>query len=297
MARPLRIEYPHAFYHVISRGNERKAIFKGPSDYDLFYEVLGEACDFYGVILHSFCLMPNHIHLLVETPEPNLSLFMKRLLGVYTIRFNRKHKRHGHLFQGRYKALLIDKDAYLLPLSRYIHLNPIKAKLTEELTYAHSSLRFFIKDKAPSYLKTKFILDFFPSRQKFYEFVEEGVAVSGESYPRASRGVILGGEGFIKSLKDKISKKSMDNVAFKNNYLAAHPSNVETFIKNEAKYFQIYCLRVFSKLPHKQIGERFNITDSAVSKITKRLGAKMQKDESLRKRFIRVQKNLSDFKN
>ncbi len=113
MARPLRIEYNHAFYHVISRGNERKAIFRNPSDYELFFKTLKDACDYFGVFLHSFCLMPNHIHLLVETPEANLSLFMKRLLGVYTIRFNRKHERSGHLFQGRYKALLVDRDAHI----------------------------------------------------------------------------------------------------------------------------------------------------------------------------------------
>jgi len=97
--------------------------------------------------------MPNHLHLLIQTKDANLSLFMKRLLGVYTIRFNRRHKRYGHLFQGRYKAYLIDEDSYFLQLSRYIHLNPVKAKLTQTPEdYSWSSLRFFIKSFGPDYL-------------------------------------------------------------------------------------------------------------------------------------------------
>ena len=129
MARPIRIEYPGAFYHVISRGNERRAVFRGDNDYELFLNTLGEASDRFDVLIHAYCLMPNHLHLLIQTKDSNLSQFMKRLLGVYTIRFNRRHKRYGHLFQGRYKAYLLDQDSYFLELSRYIHLNPVKANI------------------------------------------------------------------------------------------------------------------------------------------------------------------------
>ena len=101
MARPIRIEYPGAFYHVISRGNERKAVFRQERDYELFLETLKDSSERFDVLVHAWCLMPNHLHLLIQTKDSNLSWFMKRLLGVYTIRFNRRHKRYGHLFQGR----------------------------------------------------------------------------------------------------------------------------------------------------------------------------------------------------
>ncbi len=296
MARPLRIEYPHAFYHVISRGNERKAIFRDSSDYELFFRTLQEACDYYGVYLHSYCCMPNHIHLLIETPEANLSQFMKRLLGVYTIRFNKKYERHGHLLQGRYKAILVDTDDYLLPVSRYIHLNPIKSKLTQEFEYPYSSLHFFLGDKAPSYIRTKLILDFFPSKQKFMEFIKDGLALD-DILPRPYGGVILGGKEFIKKVKEKISKKPMENVAYKNNFLKFDPSLLMPFIVNESKSFQIYCLRSLSKLPQKEIGKRFSLTNSAVSKIIKRFEPIMKEDESFRKKFARIQLDLSNFKN
>ena len=125
MPRPLRLEFPGACYHVLSRGNERKAIFREGVDYEIFLGLLKDCADRFDLLVHAWCLMPNHFHLLLETKDSNLSQAMKRLLGVYTMRFNSKHHRRGHLFQGRYKAFLVDKDNYFLELSRYIHLNPV----------------------------------------------------------------------------------------------------------------------------------------------------------------------------
>ena len=113
MARPLRIEYAGAFYHITARGNDRKKIFLSVQDYDKFLSYLSEACHKYGVILHAYVLMGNHYHLIVETPGANLSVFMHHINSAYTTYFNLKRKRSGHLFQGRYKAFLIDKDSYL----------------------------------------------------------------------------------------------------------------------------------------------------------------------------------------
>ena len=124
MARPLRITFPGAFYHVTSRGNERKNIYKSKRDREKFLEYLGEAHERYGAIIHAYCLMTNHYHLLIETPDANLPQIMKHLNSSYTTYFNVKRKRFGHLFQGRYKAFLVYKDDYALELSRYIHLNP-----------------------------------------------------------------------------------------------------------------------------------------------------------------------------
>lgn len=128
MSRPLRLEFAGALYHVTSRGNERKPIFRNESDFTTFIEVISYVCERYNWVIHAYCLMTNHYHLLIETPEANLSKGMRQLNGVYTQRFNRSYQRVGHLFQGRYKSILVDKDSYLLELCRYIVLNPVRAK-------------------------------------------------------------------------------------------------------------------------------------------------------------------------
>jgi len=131
MSRPLRVEYSGAIYHVMSRGNRRERIFGGQADYQLMLKTLGEACQKTGWQVHAFCLMRNHFHLVIETPAPNLVAGMKWLLGVYTKRFNIRHKTCGHLFAGRYKALPVDGsgNGYLRVVGDYVHLNPARAKL------------------------------------------------------------------------------------------------------------------------------------------------------------------------
>ena len=124
MARPLRIEYAGALYHVTSRGDGQEAIYLGDEDRKLFLDVLGQVCERFNWATHAWCEMTNHYHLLVETPDGNLSKGMRQLNGVYTQRFNRQHQRVGHVFQGRFKAILVEKDSYLLELARYIILNP-----------------------------------------------------------------------------------------------------------------------------------------------------------------------------
>ena len=129
MARPLRIEYPGAVYHVTSRGNARESIFLEDTDRQIFLEVLEAVVGKYNWLCHAYCLMDNHYHILVETPDPNLSLGMRQLNGVYTQGFNRRHNRVGHVFQGRYKSILVEKNEHLLELCRYIVLNPVRAGL------------------------------------------------------------------------------------------------------------------------------------------------------------------------
>lgn len=128
MARPIRIEYSGAWYHITSRGNERREIFKGDADRQKFFKILASSMALYNVHLHAYVLMNNHFHLVVNTLEANLQKFMQRFSTAYTVYYNRKHNRSGHLYQGRYKAILIDADNYLLELSRYVHLNPMKIK-------------------------------------------------------------------------------------------------------------------------------------------------------------------------
>ncbi len=128
MARPLRIEYPGAVYHITSRGNEQKEIFRDNIDRESFLDILSKVNERYNWTCHAYCLMDNHYHIVVETPDGNLSLGMRQLNGFYTQTFNRRHTRAGHLFQGRFKAILIQKDSHLLEVCRYVALNPVRAK-------------------------------------------------------------------------------------------------------------------------------------------------------------------------
>src|SRR6266404_5512349 len=131
MARKLRIQYPGAMYHVMNRGDRREPIFEDDQDRQRFLSTLGEACQKTNWQVHAFCLMSNHFHLVLETPQPNLVAGMKWLLGTYTSRHNRRHKEFGHLFSGRYKSLIVDGsgNGYLKTVCDYVHLNPVRAKL------------------------------------------------------------------------------------------------------------------------------------------------------------------------
>jgi len=131
MARPLRIEYPGAVYHITTRGNARNDIFRDDRDRHNFLDILTETVRRYHWLCHAYCLMCNHYHLLIETPEANLSAGMRQLNGIYTQRYNLRHQTVGHVFQGRYKAVLVEKENYLLELCRYIVLNPVRAGLVE----------------------------------------------------------------------------------------------------------------------------------------------------------------------
>jgi REP element-mobilizing transposase RayT len=131
MARPLRIEYPGAVYHITSRGNPRADIFLTNADRQVFLDILGNTVEKYNWLCHAFCLLANHYHLIIETLDPNLSLGMRQLNGVFTQSFNRAHNRVGHVFQGRYKAILVEKESHLLELCRYVVLNPVGPKGSE----------------------------------------------------------------------------------------------------------------------------------------------------------------------
>ena len=163
MARPLRIAYPGAFYHITSRGNERKAIFKSKRDREKFLEYCKSAVLRYDAVIHAYCLMDNHYHILLETPSGNLSQIMRHINGAYTTYFNVKRSRVGHLFQGRYKSILVDIDEYAKELSRYIHLNPVRAKMVDApAAYEWSSYNYFTGNrKPPEWLFRDFILGYF----------------------------------------------------------------------------------------------------------------------------------------
>ena len=181
MARPLRLEFPGALYHISSRGDQREDIYLGKGDRRLFLDVLGGVCGRCNWSVHAYCLMGNHYHLLVETPEANLSKGMRQLNGVYTQRFNRTHARVGHVFQGRYKAILVEKHAYLLELARYVVLNPVRAKRVRQAgSWRWSSYRATVgTEAAPAWLETRAILSAFGKTEsqaveRYIRFVAEG---------------------------------------------------------------------------------------------------------------------------
>jgi len=145
MSRPLRIEFPNAWYHVMNRGRRKEPIFTEKKDYFIFLNTVKETCEVWHLRVAAYCLMPNHYHLLVQTPRGNISRCMRHIDGVYTQRFNRRHGCDGPLFRGRYKSLLIEEDTYLLQLVRYIHRNPLRTGLAERIDdYPWSSHQEYI---------------------------------------------------------------------------------------------------------------------------------------------------------
>jgi REP element-mobilizing transposase RayT len=208
MSRPLRIEYAEALYHVTSRGNARRSIFKDDKDREMFLSILEEINDRYHWLCHAYCLMNNHYHLVIETPDANLSKGMRQLNGVYTMRFNRHHGSVGHVFQGRYKAIVVQKESHLLEVCRYVVLNPVRARVVETPEpWRWSSYRATAGlERAHPCLTTDWVLGQFGSKRRRAEkryraFVMDGIRghriwkdVKGQS--------ILGDGDFVNRLID-----------------------------------------------------------------------------------------------
>jgi len=207
MARQLRIEYPGAIYHITSRGNARQSIVEDNEDRELFLRVLELVTDKYNLLCHAYCLMDNHYHLLVETPDGNLSLAMRHLNGIYTQRLNRRHGRVGHLFQGRFKAILVERDSYLLELCRYVVLNPVRAGMVESPEhYIWSSYRATAgSSTCPKFLSIAWLLEQFGRRRKtaqkkYAAFVAAGMEAPSP-WDELKSQVLLGSERFVTELQ------------------------------------------------------------------------------------------------
>jgi putative transposase len=202
MARPLRLEFPGAVYHLTSRGNARQRIFFTDKDREVFLKTLSHVISRFSWICHAYCLMGNHYHILIETPKANLSLGMRQLNGVYTQSFNRRHRRVGHLFQGRFKAILIEKDSYLLELCRYIVLNPLRVKRNGEVgAWKWSSYRPTAGlTSVPEFLTVDWVVAQFgksraAAQKRYREFVREGLA--SRPWEELRGQIYLGSEEFI----------------------------------------------------------------------------------------------------
>lgn len=311
MARPLRLEFENALYHITSRGNERKDIFIDDVDYDKFLSCLEHVALRYKPIVYCYCVMGNHYHLLLETPQPNLSRLMRDLNGTYTIYFNRRHKRSGHLFQGRYKAILVDKESYLLELSRYIHLNPVRAKIAKfPEEYKYSSVDYYFSGKqSPFWLNTEFISSQFGNgkknaREEYRKFVYQGIADYKDPLKGVYANAILGSPGFINKIKsDFLSKrdipkdiscskalrsgKTLSEIAAL--VLKHYNTDLEALRRKKAKANQVKKLFVYFSRKYTDSGLQQirsfldnSVSTAAISKMFSRTEIGLKKQEELR---------------
>jgi len=218
MARPLRLEFPGAVYHLTARGNARQGIFEDDGDRRRFLDLLSREVQQQGWRCYAYCLMDNHYHLLVETPDGNLAGGMRRLNGAYTQAFNHRHRRVGHLFQGRYKSIVVDKDSYLLELCRYIVLNPVRARMVATVDdWPWSSYPATARaGKRPAWLDVERVWSLFgetdrAARTAYRRFIQQGI---GAPSPwQALRGQIwLGSQEFLRRVERLARDKPLDNV-------------------------------------------------------------------------------------
>lgn len=311
MARPLRITYPGAFYHVTSRGNERKAVFKSKRDREKFLEYLESATQRYDARIHTYCMMDTHYHLLLETPSGNLSQIMRHINGAYTTYFNVKRDRSGHLFQGRYKAILVDIDKYAKELSRYIHLNPVRAKMVETPEeYDWSSYKLYIgKQGSAKWLCRDFILGYFGEKvsmaqKRYQDFVN---AFTDQEYNSPLEEVVsstlLGGADFIKFIKDSyLSAKKPNKELPALKELVKKPSMRDIFKEVElvipkdkvlSRNIKMYLCQRYTGHKLKEIGFHFGIGESGVSQACRRVAHKIEKDKKLKKKIERLVKLIN----
>ncbi|CAB1076703.1 hypothetical protein D1AOALGA4SA_4498 [Olavius algarvensis Delta 1 endosymbiont] len=321
MARPLRVEYPGAFYHVINRGNAGEDIFINNRDRKKFLEYLEKACERFEIRIHTYCLMTNHYHLLIETPQPNLCRAIKWINDSYAVYFNRKRQRRGHLFQGRFKSILVDADEYLKQLSRYIHLNPIRAKMVEKLSaYPWSSYPAYIDPKkTPTWLETDFMLSLFDKRRKVaagnYRKYCENHHMAEVENPAVNLvgGFILGSSDFVDWVKEtflakRSKKKDIPQLTGLKPRLTAErvvAAVSEEFDcskdlirqkgrkKNLVRDVAIYLSREFTGDSGVNLGKYFgNISGAGITVRYNHLAKQIQSNQKLKRRIQRIRSKI-----
>ncbi len=277
MARPLRIEYIGALYHVTSRGNAKGSIFIDDGDRDKFLKILSSVVKKHEWLCHGYCLMDNHYHLLIETPKANLSKGMRQLNGVYTQTFNRIHDRVGHIFQGRYKAILVEKDGYLLELCRYIVLNPVRAGIVKEPEdWRWSSyLSTAGIEGVPEYLTVDWILGQFggickEAQEGYRAFVRAGF-VEGSPWKNLRGQILLGSEGFTEKFRELLSKREKTKEIPKAQRYIGRQNideilNKEGMKDREIRNRQIYEAIVLYGYTQKEVAEYLGLHYTTISK-------------------------------
>ena len=276
MARPLRLEFPGAIYHLTSRGDRKEPIYEDDNDRLQWLDVLSRACERYNWRVYAYCLMDNHYHVLLETADGNLSKGMRHLNGVYTQYFNRQHNRVGHVFQGRYKAILVEKESYLLELSRYVVLNPIRARMIKDMNQWKWSSYQATSGKAqvPDWLETDWLLSQFGrqrkrARERYIDFVREGIGLPSV-WENLQKQIFLGGESFVDQHQEKINEKAeLDDIpALQKRALSIPISDYQDKYKDDN--IAIKEAYLSGGYTMKNIGEHFGMHYTTVSRIIKK---------------------------
>ena len=275
MARPLRLELAGGLYHVTSRGDRREDIYTDDEDREKWLEILGNVCSRFNWRCHAYCQMDNHYHIVIETAEANLSKGMRQLNGVYTQYYNKQHNRVGHVYQGRYKGILVERDSYLLELSRYVVLNPIRAHMIKNIDEWKWSSYKAMTGEVPArpWLKTDWILGNFAKRRKtaiakYVDFVREGIGLPS-LWKDLQNQIFLGTEKFVNKKQSLINKKeSLGEVP--RLHKRKIPKSLEYY---ERKYknqkLAIYKAYLSGGYTLKEIGDHFQKHYSTISRIVK----------------------------
>jgi putative transposase len=319
MARQWRIEYPGALYHVSSQGNGRQDIFLSDQDRRYFLDLLEECCARFNIEVHAYVLMGNHYHLLLKTHDANLSKAMHWFITSYTRRFNLLNKKTGHLFQGRFKSIIVENDAYLLRLSCYIHRNPLRAGIIERLAdYPWSSYRYYAyKQKAPDWLTTDLVLNQINGsdrnrvyRQKVQQYVDEKRSI----WEDVAHGIAFGSSGFLKELKTRFlyEQKEVEfpqrNKLFRDVDLHTVCDEISRALEIDSTYLRpsrkistdqrlrrdlvIYLLWESGRFTNGQIGDLLGMTYSNVSRRAGEIRQRIGKESALQDKIQQIKSEI-----
>lgn len=277
MSRPLRIEFPNALYHVTARGDRREDIFEDDEDRRAFLRTLHQVVDQFNWLCYAWCLMDNHYHLLVQTPDANLSKGMRQLNGVFTQYSNRRHRRTGHLFQGRFKAILVDSDAYLLELSRYIVLNPLRARLVRRVQdWPWSSYRASVGLVPPeAFLAVDGLLSQFArrrdvARERYARFVAQGRNASS-LWAQVQGQVFLGSDAFVERMQAAMATRQRNDVQIPAaQRRAPAPSLAQIERSSKHRDQAIASAHATGAYSYQQIAEHFGVHFTTVGRIARR---------------------------
>ncbi len=333
MARPLRIQYPGAYYHVMNRGNRREDIFVTDTDRRRFVDALLDSCETFSVNLIGYVLMDNHFHLLVQTLRANLSEFMRQFIVAYTVRFNRRHGRSGHVFQGRFKSLLVEEDEYLLPLSRYIHLNPIRpGKFKDhDIQSKADYLKSYPWSTYPGYgylskrdphinygwlLNTYFGKDSAQGRSRYRAYVHQGIEAGIDNpFEEVTHQSILGTRSFVEWVKDKLPREEQPEIPSLGKLqhdipaesileVVARAAEVETedLLDRKTKLKELRQMAMelsyrYSNEKQVGIGAIFGVDYSTVSQSRARLKAKLKSSRKLNKQYRKIKEQIINLSN
>jgi REP element-mobilizing transposase RayT len=316
MARSLRLSFENAFYHITARGIRKENIFYSDKDKHVFLDKMNETFDKYSFVCYAYCLMDNH--LFIKTPSANISQGMHYLNTSYANWFKAKHKLTGSIFQGRYKSILVDEDSYALVLSAYIHLNPLRAGMVDDLEdYPFSSFLDYIGKRTPvvTRLDISLILSMLSnkakqSQKRYGQFVMENTDLKNP-IEKSYKNIALGSEKFIEKIKEKIGKQKHNREisCIKDEKLPSGERIIDIitaqlnvkkdvmFKKTRGNIYRkltLYCLKKYSALSLKDIGELFDMDYAAVSQAAKRFEKEMEKDRMALVMVKKVAKMLKE---